>query len=150
MEFEDVKEKADAEAQRLAVAFGLETFDLDDEDHNRRGYWTDYWGEWQGQLIMWTIELVSASFTHISTDEDSRTSSLSEEWPRGEKKQWDVYPLRHPHLDALMARGLYRLGFEDEGVLSQLPPLSAHEKLEVRLSMPREFWPQKWRDEEGE
>jgi hypothetical protein len=38
------------------------------------------------------------------------------------------------------------LNFEDESVLSQLPPLTAHEKLELRLSLPREFWPQKWAD----
>lgn len=52
----------------------------------------------------------------------------------------------------LMARGLYRLEFEAkekvEDVLSQLPELTAHEKLELRPSFPREFWPQKWLDEE--
>ena len=47
-----------------------------------------------------------------------------------------------------MARGLYRFGFKDESVLSQLPELTDHEKLELRRSMPREFWPQKWLDEE--
>jgi hypothetical protein len=48
----------------------------------------------------------------------------------------------------LMARGLYRLGFEDEAISSQLPPLTNHEKLELRVSMPREFWPRTWLDEE--
>jgi hypothetical protein len=43
-----------------------------------------------------------------------------------------------------MARGLYCLGFEDESILSQLPPLSMHEKLELRMSLPREFWPAAW------
>lgn len=28
-------------------------------------------------------------------------------------------------------------------------PLSAHEKMEMHLSMPREFWPKTWLDEEG-
>ncbi len=49
---------------------------------------------------------------------------------------------------ALMVRALYRLGFEDESILNQLPALSAHEKMELRLSMPHEFWPQKWIEKE--
>jgi hypothetical protein len=48
----------------------------------------------------------------------------------------------------LMAKSLYRLGFENENVSSQLPELSAHQKLELRLSLPREFWPPKWLEEE--
>lgn len=51
------------------------------------------------------------------------------------------------HSHELMARGLYCLGFEDESILSQLPELSAHERLELRLNFPREFWPQSWLDE---
>ncbi len=47
-----------------------------------------------------------------------------------------------------MARGLYRLGFDEPAILAQLPQLSAHEKLELRLSMPREFWPQRWLEAE--
>ena len=48
----------------------------------------------------------------------------------------------------LMKRGLYCLGFEDEEVFTQLNcSLTAHERLELRLSLPHEFWPQKWLDE---
>ena len=47
----------------------------------------------------------------------------------------------------LMARGLYRLGL-GEDVLSQLPALSADEKMEIRLSFPREFWPRRWLNKE--
>lgn len=50
--------------------------------------------------------------------------------------------------NALMSRGLYCLGFENPAIMSQLSPLSAHEKLELRLSMPREFWPPQWWAEE--
>jgi hypothetical protein len=48
-----------------------------------------------------------------------------------------------------MARGLFLLGFQKEriDVANQLPPLSTHEQLELRLSLPREFWPQTWLDE---
>ena len=37
----------------------------------------------------------------------------------------------------------------DEGGLAELPPLSAHEQLELRLSMPREFWPKALPDEKA-
>lgn len=51
----------------------------------------------------------------------------------------------HPLFAEKMARGLYRLGFDDEDALAQLNhPLSAHEQLELRDSMPRKYWPQKW------
>ncbi|BCM92289.1 hypothetical protein IAD21_04168 [Abditibacteriota bacterium] len=54
----------------------------------------------------------------------------------------------HPAFNEQMARGLYRLGIEDEAVSAELNlSLTAHEKLELRLFMPREFWPQIWLDE---
>ncbi|RYX82720.1 hypothetical protein EON83_18045 [bacterium] len=59
-----------------------------------------------------------------------------------EKKQWEFFS--YLAYDHLIARAFYRLGFEDEIIFSTLPELSTHEKLELRLSMPREFWPQKW------
>ncbi len=49
-----------------------------------------------------------------------------------------------------MARGLYCLGTDDSEALEQFyPAFSFHEKLELRLSLPREFWPQTWLDEEA-
>jgi hypothetical protein len=145
MEFEDVSEQIEWEARRVVAAFALETFWVDDEEHNNR----DYIGERQEILVLWTIELESARFIHITVDKDGDQSSLLEVWPMGQEKQWDVYPLCHAHLDEIMARGLYRLGFEDEGVSSQLPHLSAHEKIELRKTMPCGFWPKIWLDEEG-
>lgn len=57
--------------------------------------------------------------------------------------QWQCVP--HPLFDERMARGLYRLGLDDEDVLAKLNhPFSAHEQLELRDSMPRKYWPQKW------
>lgn len=45
-----------------------------------------------------------------------------------------------------MARALYCLGFEDEGVFADLKCLlTAHEKVEFSLWMPREFWPDTWK-----
>lgn len=51
----------------------------------------------------------------------------------------------HPEYNALMARGLYCLGIDAPSVVAKLnSPLSAHEQIELRLSMPREFWPPSW------
>lgn len=47
----------------------------------------------------------------------------------------------------LMARGLFCLGFDDADILAQLPQLTEHEKLELRLSLPKEFWPPQWEQE---
>jgi hypothetical protein len=55
-----------------------------------------------------------------------------------------------PQCNTLFICGLYRLGLDDENdPRATHCSLSAHEKLELRLSMPREFWPQKWIDEEA-
>ncbi|BCM88449.1 hypothetical protein IAD21_00280 [Abditibacteriota bacterium] len=51
-----------------------------------------------------------------------------------------------------MARTLYRLGIDIENEEWLVPlnvHLSTHEKLDLRLSMPREFWPKKWLEEEN-
>jgi hypothetical protein len=48
-----------------------------------------------------------------------------------------------------MARVLFKLGHDTSFIEEHFDTLSAHEKLELRLSMPREFWPQKWLDEEA-
>jgi hypothetical protein len=144
MEYEDLKERMDEEARRVAAAFGLETLELVDEDRNR-----DYRGELGPTLIQWTVDSDTIAFSHIAIGWNV-DASLLEVWPVGQERQWDLTPSPLHQFNDLMVRGLYCLGFEDEGVLSQLPPLSNHEKLELRLSLPREFWPQKWRDEEGE
>lgn len=61
-----------------------------------------------------------------------------------------AFGMRSGDNDKLLARGLYRLGFEDEDVLAKLNhPLSSHEKMELRLSLPREFWPKMWLAEEA-
>ncbi len=50
-----------------------------------------------------------------------------------------------------IVRALYQLGYDCSLLENQArrPPLTAHEKLELRLSMPREFWPKKWLEEVG-
>lgn len=67
------------------------------------------------------------------------TSSLYFDTPEdSEEKQWFCYP--HPDYNEQMARAFYRLGFDDEYVFTQLHhPLTTHEKMELRLSMPHEL-----------
>ena len=62
----------------------------------------------------------------------------------------EALPSNNSVYNEQMARGLYRLGIEDEEVLGRLNcPLTFHEQLELRHSMLREFWPAKWLDEPG-
>ncbi|BCM94164.1 hypothetical protein IAD21_06067 [Abditibacteriota bacterium] len=54
----------------------------------------------------------------------------------------------HPLFNELMVHGLYRLGFTDQAVLAELNyPLTTHEQIELRLSVPYQFWPPIWLEE---
>lgn len=43
-----------------------------------------------------------------------------------------------------------RTNADDPAILAQLPPLSHHEQIEAILSLPREFWPEKWLHERND
>lgn len=66
---------------------------------------------------------------------------------------WQLVPrrTRNREKDQWLARGLYCLGIDDESVWRELlevgVELSAHEKLELGLELPREFWPTRWIEE---
>jgi hypothetical protein len=134
MESQVLNEQIEAQARRVAAAFGVETWELDPGTDATYCGWSD-----NVLYVRWLIETFRPRviFVAVSVRHDENETSL---W-LDEAQQID-FP-SEGNLE-LMARGLYRLGIEDEGVLSQLPPLSAHEKLELRLSLPREFWPEQW------
>lgn len=101
----------------------------------------------EGISIQWELEMplgelydLTLSYFDYTTNTGikSRTTRCRGHW---EFINWDkpVHPLHER-----MSRALYCLGFDNETISSQLPHLSAHEKLELRLGLPREFWPQKW------
>lgn len=47
-------------------------------------------------------------------------------------------------------RALYKLGYEGQSIDQALGcSLSNHEKMEIRLGFPREFWPKTWLGEEA-
>ncbi len=141
MGLENVSEEMKREAQRVAAAFRL--------------------SEWDGQVegfgdllvsrreedfeVRCCIDSQGLFDLHIENAEAPTSIYCDVEF---QPELYCVPCLGNPSYNELMARGLYRLGLEDEVALSQLPPLTAHEKLELRLSMPREFWPQKWLDGE--
>lgn len=139
MEFEDVRKKIEWEAPRVAAAFGIKEWNIElQSDH----------------FILTGIGegLISMTY-HWPPDGLLREGLLPRLWIGDQDAAQTCWTtgrrvgLGRPAYNELAARGLYRLGFEDEPILSQLPQLSAHEKVELRLSMPREFWPQKWLDE---
>lgn len=151
MEFEDLDEKVEWEAKRVAAAFGVETFEVMESGGEER----DYRGKLGTTPMHWSVHKTELTFIYVvigyTTDYVERSISLLKVPSIDDETEWDFsLTLRsNPEFHHLFARGLYRLGLEDEYVLSQLPQLSAHEKLEFRLSLPREFWPQTWLDEQA-
>jgi hypothetical protein len=128
------------EARRVAAAFGVEEW----EETERKGFLDK-------QILFHVFNGPAKNDDEICW-EISETGRLYAIFVSGIRVVWytsgvDIYLLENPTGAELMARGLYRLGFEDESVWSQLPQLSAHEKIELRLSLPREFWPKKWVEE---
>ncbi len=125
------------EVQRVAVAF-----DVDSVTVVRRITGVHYEGLCSDVLVTWELGDPNARVKSIQVGERSYCGVYLS------SGQWEWEPGREGHEQ--IARGLYRLGFEDEGVLSQLDsPLTGHDKIELRLSMPREFWPPKWIEEAG-
>ncbi len=163
MEFEDVSKKVEWEARRVATAFDIETFGpvllfipRPSDESNYRGNSGDI-------TVSWRVDkrTLALSFINLACWSGYESEEVTLHYhpsiltiPGGWEMEWEEIPSTlHSHFRAMLARhlahSLYRLGFEDQGVLRELNhPLSAHEKLELRLSMPREFWPQRWLDEE--
>ncbi len=139
------KEAVRREACRVAAAFGVRFFGPLTFNPDKRKFDSHFNGRTRQQVeITWILDPLNAQWTHIYVfgggGEDERYC-------------FGRSNFLCPHIDSryneIMARGLYCLGFEDENILAELNhPLTSHEQLELRLSMPREFWPQKWLDEE--
>jgi hypothetical protein len=143
LESEDLNERIEWEARRVAAAFEIQAMipAWNGVKHHFLGKTPD------GVSVTWEIKPPSTHWTRIRVH-GGEEWSLIESSERG----WYFAPNTGLYFDEVLAYGLFRLGFEDEKIWSELPPLSlsAHEKLELRLSLPREFWPKTWLDEEGE
>lgn len=140
MEFEDVNPEVEREAHRVAVAFGL-------------GEWESVERAWESerptrhyrsQDVEWQVAMADGKVCSLEVGFGGESYCELHRYPG----YW-VIDTSDGKQDERMARGLYCLGIEDEEVLLALDcPLSAHEKLELRLALPREFWPQTWLEEE--
>ncbi|BCM89382.1 hypothetical protein IAD21_01228 [Abditibacteriota bacterium] len=143
MEFEVLSEEIEREARRLVAAFGIA--DWKPMPTLFASWVVHFEIKIKETFIEWAFLTAGShlSFLYVGQRKDEYEGCYLR---RSEDGDWLYRPDRH--YNELMARGLYRFGFEDEAVLAVLPTLSMHEKLEARLSLPREFWPQKWLDEE--
>ena len=133
MDVEDVDERIERETRRVAAAFSAQEFCFND----------GYMAQVEGATLMWFIDEETAQVDNILLVSPGDSIGLV----------WDVpsaFDYRFSRHGTMLARGLYRLGFQDKNVLRRMPVLTAHEKLELRLSMPREFWPQTWLEEDTE
>lgn len=132
MKLKDVSEQVEWEARRVVAAFGVEEFCFND----------GYIAQVEGATLMWFIDEERAKVDNILLVSPGDSIGLVWDVPSA----FDYRISRHGHL---MARGLYCLGFANEKVWRRMPMLSEHEKFELRLSMPREFWPKTWLHQEG-
>lgn len=140
----------DWEAQRVAVAFGATTFERTNRHVENRTEFAAMIGD---RLLEWQLDQ-SGQLRHIALGNSEATQDVQlffDRWPTNQHEgMWVVRP--HANYNEQMVRGLFRLGIttEDGGELALLNySLTAHEKLELRLSMPHQFWPQNWLDEEA-
>lgn len=152
MEFEPLSEQLEWESRRVATAFGVKEFTRSSYNATT----IDFSALYQDLKLWWSLdsrpEKTTLRVIDIKGSSGSgrfcQVSLLDVLGNSQEKDRWMFYS--QGGVDDLMARVLYRLGFDDEKVLSRLPELTGHEKLELRFSMPREFWPQKWIEEAGQ
>ncbi|RYX80737.1 hypothetical protein EON83_27290 [bacterium] len=147
MESEDVRAKYEWEARRVAAAFGMEDYQ---KLPQYQGVYFVFCG---GVEVWWNIDWISsdstATISNVTIGADKDPGCQITDFGFG----WEFFQFQNspPHYRGMMAKALYCLGIENETVLHKLnAPLTLHEKLELRLSLPREFWPQKWFDEDGE
>ncbi|BCM90160.1 hypothetical protein IAD21_02011 [Abditibacteriota bacterium] len=143
---EDISEQIEWECKRVAAAFRVEQWEFVEGPMRFHGGIARGIEPLLGALIHWDINRYTGTLTRLEAMELEKSQLLARldlRFKRVNLYLWEGG-------QEVMAQGLYCLGIDDEGVLAQLPTLSAHEQLELRLSMSREFWPQKWLDEEAD
>ena len=144
MELEVLNKEVERQARRVATAFDVTEFQIrpheNQEEQNHR-YMQGMTNQSPRARVIWIIDLLTEKWIYLRIV--------------GPIGYVSVFSVNNPSTARfylptaeLMALGLYLLGVEEQEALSQIFSLSAHEKLELRLSLPREFWPQTWLDEE--
>lgn len=148
MEFEDVSENLEWEARRVAAAFGVKEWieffpkaSAEDRAHFE-GKAKSHWVHWV--FIRHDTHLL---YIYVGERNDEHNYCSFSNYSFDNHARYQCHP--HRDYNRHMARGLYLLGFEDKILFMELAQtLSTREKLELRLSLPREFWLKTWLDEE--
>lgn len=130
------REQLDWEVRRVAAAFGVRDWETQDWGH----LWMIKGAARTGDCVNYGVNALTGRWMGVRVG-----NNTGQECEVYEKVAalWMCRP--HPQFNPQMARGLYCLGFEDQSVWAELNhPLTAHEQLELRLSMPSHFWPAQW------
>lgn len=146
MEFEDVKGRVEWEARRVAAAFGAESFTASRYNSTL----TDFHASYKGICLWWSLDSrrEKTMLRVLDIKKGNQRCQVSVTNVLGSLVEEDRWMLIDQGVfREEMACWLYRLGFEEQSVLSQLPMLTMHEKIELRLSLPPKFWPKKWLEE---
>ncbi len=132
----------DFTSRRVCAAFGIKNFEL------QLGLdWVDGQGTIRSQLVSWRMRAGRGELVGLHWGQPWTEFSGFE---TGQGKWQYHVSLKSSEEGGRIARALYCLGQGTDDVLARLNySLSAHEKLELRLSLPREFWPKTWLDEEA-
>ncbi len=140
MEFEPLNENLEWEMRRIAAAFGMPNCESGMQMVHNNGHIFFFKSEL-------SLEVHSHDYVIDTLQVGRRQGEYCEVWRNDDTNDWCIVG-EPQNMCNLMARALYCLGFEDEEVFAELKcSLSAHDKMEFRLSMPHDFWPQKWQDE---
>ncbi|RYX80949.1 hypothetical protein EON83_26435 [bacterium] len=151
MEFEDVSEEMQRDARRIAVAFGRKSKKNIEVYPDR---FIDLGVDFASirMAFRYRNNGLKTVVAHFLRGEQWRISLETGFSGNGKNFQYVRSDGLHMNGDALapeMMVAIYKLGLDLEPLQRVFNlTLTYHEQLELRLSMPREFWPQKWLDEE--
>lgn len=138
-----MNERVEWEAKRVAAAFGVQEWD---EQVKTREDFVSIVSNSDFSFVCCIDNQACITSLTIEDAQDVTVSCHVNFLPEG----YCLPCLEVPSYNERMVRGLYRLGLEEPSLIAELPTLSAHEKLELSLSLPREFWPKAWIEKEAE
>lgn len=149
MEFEDVSPEVEREARHVIAAFRLGEWGTDIMAETYINYGND--------LYISIMGVGETGLINLEVYEDHIAAEFYGEIRRPPEELWILCPksieepdyfFNRPRRHREVLKAAYRLGY-DISLFPHLGELTAHEKMEMRLSMPREFWPKNWLDEEA-
>lgn len=144
MESEDVTEKTEWQVRMVVAGFEVKEWKKEESET----VWVFKGHTWRLIPVLWTIDKGSGHWAKMSVG-----SGPDEAWFEIDQATATAdFRLGNPQCNELLMQGLYRLGVDSNDLLREFSVglFSAHQIMELRLSLPREFWPQKWIDEEAQ